>query len=205
MQEYLVMIALGFIVGSIPFGVLIALRCGVDPRKVGSFGTGASNTARAVGEKHGKKAGLTAFVLTTALDALKGASPLLLTDAHNLVLVGGFAAVLGHCFSPWLKFKGGKGVATTLGVIIVTQPPVVSCTAVGTFFVVLAFWGYISAASMIATATLPIAVLATTANNLDAVCFIVLVNVVAVMHRENIKRLRGGTERRLRFHLLGRK
>lgn len=107
-----------FLAGSIPFGVLVAKRRGVDIREKGSGNIGATNVARVLGVGPG--------LLVLVLDALKGAAAALLAEhlcGIDWVIAGaGFAAILGHCFSPFLRGKGGKGVATALGVFVVVEP-----------------------------------------------------------------------------------
>lgn len=107
-----------FLAGSIPFGVIIAKRQGVDIREKGSGNIGATNVARVLGLGSG--------LLVLVLDALKGVVATLLALTLSgmdwLIAVAGFAAILGHCFSPFLKGKGGKGVATALGVFAVLYP-----------------------------------------------------------------------------------
>lgn len=111
-------IALAVVAGSIPFGLLIARQRGIDVRTVGSGNIGATNVARTLGKKFG------AVVLL--LDAGKGAAPVLLARAADepttILAAVGFAAICGHCFTPWLRFRGGKGVATALGVYFVLVP-----------------------------------------------------------------------------------
>jgi acyl phosphate:glycerol-3-phosphate acyltransferase len=107
-----------FIAGSIPFGVLIAKQRGVDIRNQGSGNIGATNVARVMGIGPG--------LLVLALDALKGSAAAILAaricGMDWVIAVAGFAAILGHCFSPFLGGKGGKGVATALGVFVVVAP-----------------------------------------------------------------------------------
>ena len=134
------LIAGAFWAGAIPFGVLLARRRGVDIRAHGSGNIGATNVSRVLGARDG------AIVLV--LDALKGALPTALAlaladpaappgiDARAVALTGG-AAILGHCFSPFLRGRGGKGVATALGVFLVLAPAIVA-VAVAIFAAVLA-------------------------------------------------------------------
>lgn len=108
----------GYLAGSIPFGVLIAKRRGVDIREKGSGNIGATNVARVLG--------LTDGLLVLALDALKGMFAVWLAERlvgfDWVMAVAGFAAVIGHCFSPFLRGKGGKGVATALGMYLMLAP-----------------------------------------------------------------------------------
>ena len=116
------LVVLAYFMGSIPFGLLIGRRKGVDPRNVGSGNIGATNIARNLGKKTG------AVVLL--LDALKSALPTLLARilmergelAPKWVAAIALAAIVGHCYPVWLKFRGGKGVATSLGVFLVIDP-----------------------------------------------------------------------------------
>src|SRR5215204_5988168 len=140
----LILIPLAYLVGSIPFGLIVGLAKGVDPRTAGSGNIGATNVARLLGKKW--------FFVVFFLDMLKGMLPVLLASAvahripemdrtaqtYLLWLLVAFAAVLGHMFSVFLKFKGGKGVATSAGVMLglypyYTWPGVI---ALGVFIVV---------------------------------------------------------------------
>lgn len=125
------MIAIGFVAGSVPWGVIIAKRRGVDIRAQGSGNIGATNVGRVLGIADG--------LLVLFLDATKGWLVTLAAarlDGYLWVVAAtGFAAVLGHCFSPWLGGKGGKGVATALGVFIIVSPPL-ALVAVSVFLVV---------------------------------------------------------------------
>jgi glycerol-3-phosphate acyltransferase PlsY len=127
----LLIIALAFALGSIPFGVVIARQRGVDLQQRGSGNIGASNATRVLGLRVG------AFVLLC--DAGKGAIPTafaLHTEEPWLVVVTAFAAILGHCFSPWLRGRGGKGVATAFGAFLVLEPALAGIAA-AMFVVVL--------------------------------------------------------------------
>jgi glycerol-3-phosphate acyltransferase PlsY len=127
----LVMIVAGFVAGSIPWGVIVAKQRGVDIRQKGSGNIGATNVARVLGLADG--------LLVLLLDALKGVLVTLAAarfDGDAWVIVGtGFAAILGHCFSPLLGGKGGKGVATALGVFVIVSPAL-ALVAVSVFLVV---------------------------------------------------------------------
>jgi acyl phosphate:glycerol-3-phosphate acyltransferase len=122
-----------FAAGSIPFGVLIARRYGVNIQERGSGNIGATNVARVLGKAPA--------IITLLLDGAKAAAPtyLALRDAQPELVVAatGFAAMLGHCFSPWLSFRGGKGVACAVGVYLVIAP-LFAALAIGVFAVVLA-------------------------------------------------------------------
>lgn len=135
-------IALGFALGSIPFGVLIAKRRGVDIQQHGSGNIGATNVTRVLG--------LGAGALVLVLDTAKGAFSVWLASRYCgewIVATAGFAAIVGHCFSPWLGGKGGKGVATAFGCFIVISPPL-AAIAVLVFAGVLAIWRIPALASL---------------------------------------------------------
>jgi glycerol-3-phosphate acyltransferase PlsY len=146
---------IAYLLGSIPFGYLIVRwQRGIDVRSTGSGSIGATNVMRNVG--------IVGFVATFLLDAGKGWLAVLLaskmtSDDPTLVAAAAFAAVLGHCFPFWLHFRGGKGVATGVGVFIAIAPWQVVLVLV-IFAVVVAIWRYISLGSIVATAAFPILV-----------------------------------------------
>ena len=142
-----------YLLGSIPFGLILTKAFGRgDVRKVGSGNIGATNVARA--------AGLAAGVLTLVLDVAKGAGAVLLAerlsnDSATWMMIAGLAALIGHCFSVWLRFKGGKGVATAAGVFLVLST--LACLgALLLFFLVVIFWRYVSLGSISAAAAMPL-------------------------------------------------
>lgn len=116
--QAVLLVAAAFLAGSIPFGVLIARRYGVNIQERGSGNIGATNVARVLGKAPA--------IITLVLDAAKAAGPTCLALHHGarqeLVAAVGFAAMLGHCFSPWLRGRGGKGVACAVGVYLVIAP-----------------------------------------------------------------------------------
>jgi glycerol-3-phosphate acyltransferase PlsY len=142
-----------YLLGSIPFGLILTkLFGGGDVRKVGSGNIGATNVARA--------AGLLAGVLTLVLDVAKGAAAVLLAellsnDNATWMMIAALAALVGHCYPVWLKFKGGKGVATAAGVFAALCP--LACLAAVILFVlVVIFWRYVSLGSISAAAAMPL-------------------------------------------------
>ena len=204
------LVPLAYVIGSIPFGLLVGLAKGVDPRKAGSGNIGATNVGRLLGGKF--------FALVFTLDLLKGMIPMLITgalmNAFNappgatllLVWLGvGFAAVLGHNYSLFLKFKGGKGVATSCGVALglfpyFTLPALVSAL---TFMVVFKFTRYVSLGSIVAAVAFPVFyIFIGVSQGWDVVgaqwpllAFALLICFMIVYkHRTNISRLRAGTE-----------
>ena len=197
-------IVLAYLLGSIPFGYLIVRwRGGGDVRASGSGGTGATNVTR--------RAGRGAGLLTLALDALKGALAvglarwLLPPDAGSnwWVALAAFAVVAGHCFPVWLRFRGGKGVATGLGAFLVLAPVAVGVSAV-VFLLVVWRTRYVSLGSITAAAALPPCIwllgraAAPSAHRGPLLaCALAGSALIIFMHRANIARLLSGTENKL--------
>jgi glycerol-3-phosphate acyltransferase PlsY len=185
-----VLVVGAYLLGSIPFGVLIARLAGdVDLRRVGSGNIGATNVLRAVGKG--------AAALTLLGDMGKGALAVGLarwTEASSAeVAVVALVAVLGHLFPVWSGFRGGKGVATTLGVILAAMPAVGGLLLV-IWLAVAAVFRYSSLAALVATATMPfLAWLMDGRPAMLALTAALLILVVA-RHGENIRRLLSGTE-----------
>lgn len=191
-----------YLVGGIPFGFIIGRMRGVDVRTVGSKNIGATNVFRTVG----KKWGLLAFLC----DVLKGLLPTLAAKCWAadlwtcLPLLVGVTSVVGHMLTPYMKFKGGKGVATAFGMLIGLVPALVG-VAFALFVVVFASFNYISLASCSAAAFLAVTVwlpiLGTRGYADLPQC--VLVTVIALFviwkHRSNIARLLSGTENKIYF------
>ncbi|HWG36495.1 MAG TPA: glycerol-3-phosphate 1-O-acyltransferase PlsY [Terriglobales bacterium] len=185
-----------FLLGSIPFGYLLyRLRTGGDIRAAGSGNIGATNVLRAAGVKLG--------LATLALDALKGwlavELALRFAGAHPALIASALAlVVLGHMYSPWLRFRGGKGVATALGAFLALAPlPMAEALVV--FAAVLAVWRYVSLASICACIALPLLMLTSRtrfpAAELATASGLAL--LIIVRHRANLARLRRGTENKL--------
>lgn len=191
---------IGYFFGSLPFGYVVARAHGVDIFKVGSGNPGATNVKRVLGEKFGDK-GRRAGNLVFALDAVKGALaaswPMLpflhAPEARLLGLVGVIGAVLGHSFSMFTRFKGGKGVATAAGGLVVLIP--VSCL-IGAlvWLATFALTRYVSLGSVLAAVAVP----ATSWLRGNPLPFNLVATAVGVFvifrHRENIRRLLAGTE-----------
>jgi glycerol-3-phosphate acyltransferase PlsY len=142
-----------YLLGSIPFGVLFTrLFGGGDVRKVGSGNIGATNVARA--------AGPIPAILTLLFDFAKGAVPVWLAgrlsnESATWMMIAALAALLGHCFPIWLKFRGGKGVATAAGAFLVLCPTALLGSLI-LFLLVVFFWRYVSLASISAAAAMPL-------------------------------------------------
>ncbi|MBI4957634.1 MAG: glycerol-3-phosphate 1-O-acyltransferase PlsY [Myxococcales bacterium] len=185
-----------YLSGSIPFGLLLARRRGVDIRRVGSGNIGATNVARNLGR------GLGALVLV--LDAAKGALPVAVVRLGELdvrlspwlLSAVGLGAVVGHCFPVWLRFRGGKGVATALGVMLATDP-LAAAGGVGVFALVVGVSRIVSLGSMLGTVAVAFAVTARAAPAPSVVLGWGLVALVVVQHRDNLRRLRRGEESRV--------
>jgi glycerol-3-phosphate acyltransferase PlsY len=191
---WLVLPAAGFAFGSIPFSFLIARSRGIDLRREGSGNVGATNLARLCG----KKAGAAGF----ALDVLKGAIPagasLLAGAPGELRAITALAAIAGHVFTPWLGFRGGKGVATALGALAVLVP-LPAAAALAIFALVLALTKVVSISSVSAAlAVTPLQVFLGARE--DRLLFSLLCGAAALLllarHYGNIVRLMRGTEHR---------
>jgi glycerol-3-phosphate acyltransferase PlsY len=181
---------LGYLLGSIPFGLLLTRAAGLgDIRKVGSGNIGATNVLR-TGHK-----GLAAATLL--LDALKGVAAVLIADqVGQLAAVGAAAgAVLGHMFPVWLSFKGGKGVATTLGIMWGLSWPV-GAIACASWLLFAAIFRYSSLAALLSVVIAAIAAWLLT-DPKAATLLTILVPLVWVRHHENIARLLKGTETKI--------
>ena len=189
-----------YLLGSIPTGYLAGRAKGIDIRAVGSGNMGAANVFRTLGK--------TAGVIVLVVDGLKGyaacawlcngAFHLLNvpdTDAELYRIIAGIAAVLGHNFTCWLGFKGGKGIATSAGVYFALAPLAVS-VALGAWIIVFAMGRYVSVASIAAAVALPAAVWLTP-NSLTLRIVTTALGLLAIAkHKGNIERLFNGTERR---------
>jgi glycerol-3-phosphate acyltransferase PlsY len=142
-----------YFLGSIPFGLILAkFFGGKDVRKTGSGNIGATNVVRA--------AGLLAGILTLILDAAKGAVAVFLAaklsnDSATWMMIAALAALVGHCFPVWLKFKGGKGVATAAGVFLILSP-IAFLGDIILFILVVLFWRFVSLGSIAAAAAMPL-------------------------------------------------
>ncbi len=190
-----------YFLGSIPFGLILAkLFGGTDVRKKGSGNIGATNVARVAGPLAG--------ILTLIFDVAKGAAAVLFAerlsnDSATWMMIAAVAALVGHCFPVWLKFKGGKGVATAAGVFLVLSPPAF-LGGVILFLLVVIVWRYVSLGSISAAAAMPLLMyflwaphhappLAITFGALAAALLIIY------QHRGNLQRLLEGVEPKFSF------
>jgi len=213
---FIILISGSYLFGSIPFGLLIAKAKGKDLRSIGSGNIGATNVARALGRRWA--------YLCFLLDVMKGLVPMLATrpfaiplstDSYPervvvlwLWLLVGCAAVVGHIFPIYLKFKGGKGVATSLGVALGLWPYYTICAsfALAIWAVVVLIWRYVSLASIVASIAFPIILLLAIILSPDwdfvslwplLITASAIPLMVIIRHRENIKRLIAGTENKI--------
>jgi glycerol-3-phosphate acyltransferase PlsY len=224
---------IAFLLGSIPFGLIIAKLKGIDIRAHGSGNIGATNVLRVVGKKYG--------ITCLFLDALKGLIPTMIGlslirfagadgqphqnpmaidaltpygtvlpaldqwKAQTLQVVTGLFAILGHNFSPWVGFKGGKGIATSAGVLIALMPAAVVILLI-IWLIVFTITRYVAVASIAAAAALPFLTLygswhhgklADGTWNKPLLIFTIIISVLAIWkHHSNVERLRAGTEHR---------
>lgn len=210
----ILLIPFAYLLGSIPFGLLIAKRKGIDPRLEGSGNIGASNVGRLLGRKF--------FFLVFSLDMSKSLVPMLIASrfAHRIDLLErgwqiywlwlavGVAAVLGHLFSVFLKFKGGKGVATSAGFIFGLVPyyTLPAVLAVSCFVIVFYAFQMISVGSMAAAISMPVFYVALglragwdpLGRQLPlAIVAVLLSGLIVYTHRTNIVRLMNGTENKV--------
>lgn len=190
-MEGLFAIALGYVVGSIPFAYLLSRRRGIDLRQVGSGNVGATNVLRT--------SGVTAAVIAMTLDALKGTVAVMVAQrmaaGPAAPVAAGLASIVGHLYPVWLGFRGGKGVATAAGAFGVLAP---AALAVAGSVFLIAVWAtrYISVGSLAGAVTLAVV---TTAGEAPIVAAGAIVAALLIVrrHRDNVSRLMTGTERRL--------
>src|SRR4051812_37147828 len=202
------LIAASYLLGSVPFGLIVGRAKGIDPRTAGSGNIGATNLGRLLGKKF--------FFLVFALDMLKGMLPViaagLLLHARPdspqkfvLWLLVAFATIAGHMFSVFLGFKGGKGVATSCGVLLGLWPyyTIPGVVALAVFIVTFKTTRYVSLGSILAATTFPLAYVAiglamhwpVFGAQLPLLIFAMLIAaMIVIKHRTNIARLRAGTE-----------
>jgi acyl phosphate:glycerol-3-phosphate acyltransferase len=195
---YIVLALAAYLLGSIPTGFLVAKAKGIDIRKVGSGNIGATNALRILG----KPAGITVLLV----DALKGYSSVkflvpmlahfgLVENIETVQLLAGIFTVIGHNYTCWLKFKGGKGIATSAGVVLAWMPFVLGIV-LAVWLVVFYLSKYVSLASIAAAAALPIAAKLMGHREGKFTVALVLGLLAIYKHKANIQRLLNGTESR---------
>ncbi len=185
---------MAYILGSIPFGLIIGKIKRVDIRKVGSGNIGATNVARTLGKKYG--------LATLILDIAKGVIPvvacrIMITDGANLdfwLAMTGFAAVAGHCYPIFLGFRGGKGVATAAGTFLAICP-LALVPAILLFVLIVKRWGYVSAGSLATAASTPLFIHFICHSPRIEIMAWAIAAVIWIKHKDNIKRLAKGEEK----------
>jgi glycerol-3-phosphate acyltransferase PlsY len=192
MTEVLLVLLLAYLFGSVPAGVLVARTYGVDIRKVGSGNIGATNVLRALGPGPA--------LVVAFFDVFKGGIAVFIARASGLEdwLLGGvaLAAILGHNYSLFLGFKGGKGVATSFGTLLFLDP-VLSLWTLPVGVSVMLITRYVSAGSMAGSVAATVLALALGRPPWEVATVFLMAALIFWTHRENLKRLQEGTERRL--------
>ncbi|MCU1322460.1 MAG: hypothetical protein JWM43_2109 [Acidobacteriaceae bacterium] len=201
MNPWFLSISLAYFLGSIPFGyLLVRIFRKEDIRALGSGNIGATNVARSGAKGLG--------ILTLVLDASKGFIAVVLAQhiavragfpaAFDIAALAALAAVVGHCFPIWLKFRGGKGVATALGVFFALVPAITVLYLLIIFLLIVVPTRYVSLASVVAAASFPFLALPNTPvrTPILVTCYILIPLLVIVKHHQNIRRLIAGTESR---------
>lgn len=194
----IIMLLIAYILGSIPTGVWIGKKiCGLDIREHGSKNTGATNAIRVLGAKVG--------FLVLFLDIIKGVIPVLaaqyifkMSDIYLLII--GITAIVGHILSIFLKFKGGKGVATSLGVFLVLSPKVM-LIIIGLFIIIVAITRYVSLGSIVCAFLFPILTYFIYGVEKKATIFLGIIVAIYIIykHKTNIYRLLKGQENKIKF------
>ena len=194
-EQFILLLIASFFVGSIPFGYLIARAKGVDILKAGSGNIGATNVNRVLGKQLG--------AIVFLLDILKAAIPVTIAKKlfHNDQFLGslcGISAVLGHCFSPFLKFKGGKGVSTIFGTILAVSP-FVALSAFGVGLISLAITRWVSLSSLVGVFSA--IVFAYFFHDQFAIIplYVIAFLLTVYRHRANLRRIHEGTEPKFSF------
>ena len=191
-MSWVIGIVAGYLIGSIPFALLLGRRHGIDIRHVGSGNVGATNVLRAVGAR--------AAVLTLLLDAAKGTIAVFiarqLADEPSVPVLAALASIVGHVSPVWLRFRGGKGVATAGGAFGVIAPFALGVAMVA-FGLTVWLTRFVSLGSIVAAATLVCVLVVTDSSLVVTGGAAIAALVIVVGHRENVARLIAGTEHRL--------
>ncbi len=180
----------GYLLGTIPFGLILTRMAGLgDVRKIGSGNIGATNVLRTGNKK--------LAAATLLLDALKGTAAAFIASYWGIEagIAAGFAAFLGHLFPVWLGFKGGKGIATYIGVLLGLAPLIVLVFA-AVWLSMAKLTRYSSLSALVATVVVPVVLLATGYGKIG-ILFVVMSIITWIKHKANIQRLLAGTEGRI--------
>jgi glycerol-3-phosphate acyltransferase PlsY len=191
-MEGILAVTFGYLLGSVPFAFLLARRRGIDLRFVGSGNVGATNVLRTIG--------IPAAVIAMCLDAVKGSVAVLVAQRVAIepatAVAAGLASIVGHLYPVWLRFRGGKGVATAAGVFGVLNPGALGA-ATAVFLVAVWITRYISVGSIAAAITLAVVTVIGGAPAVVALGAAVAAAIIVHRHRSNLARLVAGTERRV--------
>ncbi|HNQ46568.1 MAG TPA: glycerol-3-phosphate 1-O-acyltransferase PlsY [Syntrophorhabdus sp.] len=186
------LIVFAYLLGSVPVGLLLSKIKGADPRAVGSGNIGATNVMRAAGKITG--------ALTLIGDVLKGLIPVMIAfmlgETKIIVTAAGLAAFLGHLFPVFLRFKGGKGVATALGVYLGLDPFAV-LIAIIIFVLTISKWGFVSLGSLVGVAAMPLLLYFLSAPVQYIYLVLIIGALIFIKHKDNIRRLVAGTENKI--------
>ncbi|MGB4224528.1 MAG: glycerol-3-phosphate 1-O-acyltransferase PlsY [Syntrophorhabdus sp.] len=186
------LIVFAYLLGSVPVGLLLSKIKGADPRAVGSGNIGATNVMRAAGKITG--------ALTLIGDVLKGLIPVMIAfmlgETKIIVTAAGLAAFLGHLFPVFLRFKGGKGVATALGVYLGLDPFAV-LIAIIIFVLTISKWGFVSLGSLVGVAAMPLLLYFLSAPVQYIYLVLIIGALIFIKHKDNIRRLVTGTENKI--------
>jgi glycerol-3-phosphate acyltransferase PlsY len=191
-MELVTAITLAYLVGSVPFAYLLSRRRGIDLRLVGSGNIGATNVLRT--------SGVRIAILAMGLDAVKGIAAVAMArwfgTGSAMPMAAGVASIVGHIYPVWLRFKGGKGVATAAGVFAVLTP---AALAVASAAFVITVWitRYISVGSIVGAVTLAVVAFASDTPRAIESGSAIVAAIIVYRHRANIGRLCAGTERRV--------
>ena len=193
------LIVIAYLIGSVPFALILARRLGTaDLRRIGSGNLGAANVLRT----SGVRAGITVMLL----DVAKGAGSVMLAqrfDAGTVTAAAGLAAIVGHVFPLWLRFRGGKGVATACGVFSVLTPLAIGPT-LAVFLSAVWISRYISVGSIVASVALPPIAYATGSPAPVLGATVAASTLILIRHRTNLARVLAGTEQRIGLRLMSR-
>ena len=194
LQHYLVAAVVSYLLGSVPFGFLIAKLKGVDLRSSGSGNIGATNVYRVVGKREG--------LITLVLDVAKGTIPvvifsLIFPKEQYINVISGFSAVLGHDFSVFLRFRGGKGVATSYGVTLPVYP---LASLVGIFiWITILLTTRLSSLAALLSFLIATLIALSSPDYIVRIFFIVLYILMVFKHKDNLKRLFSKEENRIKI------
>ncbi|OEF99414.1 acyl-phosphate glycerol 3-phosphate acyltransferase [Vulcanibacillus modesticaldus] len=187
-MEYIIVVLIGYLIGSIPTALIVSKRKNIDITKHGSGNIGATNSFRVLGKKSG--------ILVTIIDILKGVIPTLFVlfwQGELMAVIVGIAAIIGHSFSMYVKFKGGKSVATSAGVMLVLSPQSIFVGVV-VFAIVLFVTKYVSLSSMMAAISVAVSVWYIEHLLAIKIAVAFISAFIIARHHSNIKRLIQGKE-----------